>query len=180
MAEVSEKKAAAERKVEDRKGKLEKAREKVVEEERNLAAAEKELADAKGEFMALKQEDVRRERVRREEAQRDKEPRCMDLDESGREGEVVEEEEEDGVNLEGGKKRKVVRKARASRMNIFSEMEMDKLHEFLKKLSKESKQACMRSLREDIGSVEFGEGLMSESACSAQGAQEDPIVTPSG
>ena len=80
-----------------------------------------------------------------------------------------EEEEEDEVALEGGKKRKVLRKARASRTNFFNELDMKGLHDFLKKLSRENKQACMRCLHEDEGSVEFGGGKNSESACSGLG-----------
>ena len=41
-------------------------------------------------------------------------------------------------------------------------------------------QACMRCLHEDEGSVEFGGGKNSESACSGLGAQEDPALTPCG
>ena len=48
LAELSKKKMAAEKKVEDRKGRLEKAGERVVEEEGNLVTAEKELADVEG------------------------------------------------------------------------------------------------------------------------------------
>ena len=134
----------------------------------------------RGEFTALRREDERRERARREEAQRAREPRCMDLDESGGEGEVAEEEEEDEVTLEGGKKRKVVRKVRTLKGGIFNENEMESLHELLKNLSRENKQACMRSLYEGSGSMELGGGMNSDSACLAPGVQEDPIVTPSG
>ena len=68
-------------------GKVEKAKAKVVEEKEKLAGVEKEMVDGR-------------------------EPRCTDLDESGGDEGEAEEEEEKGVNLEGVKRRKVVRRER--------------------------------------------------------------------
>ena len=126
-----------EKKVEAAKGRLEKARESVVEEEGNLGKAEKDLAEAAEAHRAFREEDERRERARREEAQRAREPRCMELDGSEGEGELVEKEKEDEVTLEGGKKRKVLLKVRASRVHFVNELDMNGLHDFLKALSRE-------------------------------------------
>ena len=180
LTELARRKEGLEKKVEAVKGRLDRAREKVVEEEGNLGKAEADLAEAVEAYRVLREEDERRERARREEAQRAREPRCMELDGSDGEEEVVEEEEEEEVTLEGGKKRKVLRKVRASRANAFSELDMVGLHDFLKGLSKENKQACMRCLYEDGGSVEFGGGLNSDAACQGSGIQEDPNLTPCG
>ena len=169
LSDLSKLKTAAEQRVEGRKERVSMARDKVVEEEGKLAEAETELEKVEEEYKALRRDIERKERIRREEAQRAREPRCMELDESGEEGEAEEEEEEDEVNLEGGKKRKVIRKVRASKASLFNESQMDDLHEVLRKLSEENKRACMRTLG-------FGGGVNSEPA----GIQEDPIETPSG
>ena len=181
LTELSKKKEGLERKVDAVKSRLEKAREKVVEEEGNLGKAEADLAEAVEAFRVLKEDDERRERARMEEAQRAKEPRCMELDESEAEGELDGEEEEEEVALEGGKKRKVVRRARPSRVNeILNEKDMAGLKNFLKRLSRDNRQECMRWLDEEEESVEFGGGLNSEAACQGPGNLEDPNLTPCG
>ena len=153
LAALIRRKKGIDKRVEESKGKVEKAKAKVVGEEEVLVKVERELAEVEEFIRAHREADERRERVRIEEARRAREPRCMELNESGGEGEAEEEEEEDEVNLEGGKKRKVVRKVRASRTGIFNENQMDELHEFLKRLAKENKLACMRSL--ELGGYEF-------------------------
>ena len=112
--ELARKKEGFAKKVEAAKGRLGKAREKVAEEEGNLARAERELEEATEAHRAFREEEARREKARKEEAQRAKEPRCMELDESEVEGEQDGEEEEEEVALEGRKKRKVVRRTRPS------------------------------------------------------------------
>ena len=153
----------------------------MVEEEGNLGRAERDLEEAAEAHRVCREEDEKREKARREEAQRAREPRCMDLDESEGDVELVEGEEEEDVAQEGGKKRKVVRRVRSSRVDaLLRENDINALRNFLMNLSRENKLACMRCLEEDGGAGEVGGGLNPEVACQGLGGQEDPNLTPCG
>ena len=80
LAELARKKEGLEKKVEAARKRLVKARERVVEEEGNLGKAEEELAEVVEANRVFREEDERREWARREQAQRAREPRCMELD----------------------------------------------------------------------------------------------------
>ena len=83
--------------------KVEKAKARVVEEEVRLAGVEAEMAETVERIRVLEEEDEKREKARREEAELAWEPRCMEVEESGEEEDEMEKEEE-----------KLVRKGRFS------------------------------------------------------------------
>ena len=133
-----------------------------------------------GTVRVHREEDERKEKAWREEAQRAREPRCMDLDESGSEEEVEGDEEEEEVNLEGGKRRKVVRRGRLSKASGVEDLDLAGLIRTLQKLSKENKQVWMRRLSESSGSSEFGGEKNSDSARLIPDTQEDLMATSGG
>ena len=120
------------------RGRLEKAKAKVLEEEEGLVKVEKELAEVEESIRAHREEDERKEKARREEARRAREPKCMEVEESGEEEANEDDVEEEEVNLEGGKRRKVVRKVRPSKVEGVDELDMVGLLRALQKLSKEN------------------------------------------
>ena len=87
------------------------------------------------------------------------------------------------MNLEGGKKRKVVRRGRFSKASVAEDLDVQGLIRILQKLSKESKQMCMRSLGKSCpgsGASEFGGERNSECARAIPDTQEDPTESSGG
>ena len=142
-AALLRKRRAVEKRILEGKEKVEKAKARVVEEEGRLAGVEVEMAEVVERIRVLIEEDEKREKARREEAERAREARCMEVEESEEEEEEVEEEEE---KLEGGKRRKVVRKGRFSRAGGLEGLDVNESIRVLKGLSRENKALCLRSL----------------------------------
>ena len=108
----------------------------------------------------------------------------MEVEESEEE---VEENEEDQEKLEGGKRRKVVRRGRFFRAG--ESFDMERLILFLENLSSDNKARCMRSLggsRRPLGESgtcsDASESKRDKTAVHAQkkfDTQEDSMDTPS-
>ena len=118
------------------------AKARVAEEEGKLAEVEAELAGLLSKSGLFGKRMRRERKPESEEAARAREPRCMEVEGS----EEEEEDEEDQEKLEGGKRRKVVRKGMFFRAG--RSLDMDRLIPLLESLSRENKARCMRSLGE--------------------------------
>ena len=165
-AALLRKQRTVEKKVGEGRSKVEKAKAKVAEEEGRLAEVEAELAGVVEQIRVVREETEKREKARREEVARAREPRCMEIQE---------------------KRRKVVRKGRFFRAG--RSLDVDKVIRLPGSLYRENEALCMRSLGGSVRSLgesgscsDASDSKRDKNSVDAQKklvTQEDSMDTPS-
>ena len=154
------------REVDEVKGRVEKAKAKLVEEEAALAGVQGRLQNIKDQILAaLREEADCRERTRQAGPDSGGMEDAVTVDEGGSSGEV-------GTEVEKGKRRKVLRRERFSGRNeaFGASVNLLDVVRILKGLSKEDRGRCFRS-------AEIGEELSSLSGGNSVGAAEGSHLT---